>query len=335
MSLKKLNPIVLFAVVLLAAASCKKDKGETLPSLDGLYFDCPYFAAPGQAIRLTPKGVEHPEGGEVGYYWKVTPTMTKNDTTTTYVHRFSDTLQTYTVNCYAFAEGYNGDSFNKDVIVVKGGLDGSLTQTGIKATDKKVTAGGIDYYYDSIAGRDWFRNNLADPASGTPYYNEEITSDVFGRYYSYAEAVKACPEGWRLPCEEDWMALADALGSQVSGKYQPFKGVAAKLLVNASFNEKPILEYWPQVGDVNNESGLGLLPFGYANLGNSDASGKFPNADFEGMFEYAALWTADLVEGEDGMAYFRYIIADQPEMLVGKGDVNTFGASVRCVRDSE
>ena len=33
MSLKKLNPIVLFAVVLLAAASCKKDKGETLPSI--------------------------------------------------------------------------------------------------------------------------------------------------------------------------------------------------------------------------------------------------------------------------------------------------------------
>jgi hypothetical protein len=42
-----------------------------------------------------------------------------------------------------------------------------------------------------------------------------------------------------------------------------------------------------------------------------------------------------MVEGEEGMAYYRYIIADRPEMLIGKGDVNTFGASVRCVRDAE
>lgn len=335
MSLKKLNSIVLFAVVLLAAASCKKDDTETLPSLDGLYFACPRFAAPGQAVTFTPKGVEHPEGGEVGYYWKVTPTMTKSDTTDIYVHWFSDTLQTYTVYGYAFAEGYNGDSFSKDVIVVKSGLDGSLTQTGIQASDKKITVGGIDYYYTTIAGRDWFRNNLANPASGTAYYNEEIVSDIYGRFYSYNEAVNACPEGWRLPDEEDWMALAEALGSPVTSKYQQFKDVTAKLLVNAYFNQDPILEYWPQVGDVNNESGLGLLPFGYANLGNSDASGKFPNADFEGMSEYVALWTADLVEGEEEMAYFRYLITDQPEMMVGKGDVNTFGASVRCVRDSE
>lgn len=335
MSLGKLKSIALFAVILFAAASCKDDETETLPSLTGLYFSCPYFAGPGEAVKMTPKGVTHPEGGEVGYYWRVTPTMSYNDTTDVYVHWFSDTLKTYTVNCYAFAEGYNGDSYSRQVEVVKSGLDGSITQSGIAASDKKITVDGVDYYYVNIGGLDWFRNNLASAGSGTSYLNEDIVSDIFGRYYSYDEAVNACPEGWRLPSEEDWMALADAMGSPASGKYESFSNVAAKLMVNAHFNETALLEYWPQVGDVNNESKLSFMPFGYANLGIKDETGKYPSASFEGMKEYVAVWTSDMVEDEDGMAYFRYIITDQPEMLVGKGDVNTFGASVRCVRDAE
>lgn len=336
MSLRKLNSLLLTAVAVLMAVSCDKDKEtESLPSLSGLYFSCPAFVAPGEAVRMTPEGVEHPEGGEIGYFWKVTPTMKYNDTTDVYVHWFSDTLQTYTVNCYAFAEGYNNTSYSRQVMVVKNGLDGSLTKTDIKAADPKVTVDGIDYYYEKIGDLEWFRNNLASAGSGVSYVNEEIMSDIFGRYYSYNDAVNACPEGWRLPTEEDWMSLAEAIGSSVSEKYQVFEDVAAKLMVNAYFNEIALLEYWPVVGEVTNSSRLSLMPFGYVNLGNRNEEGRFPNAAFDGIYTYTAVWTADKVEGEEDMAYFRYIISNQPEMLVGKGDVNTFGASVRCVRDAQ
>lgn len=336
MSLRKLNSLLFVAVLVIAAASCKKDEEtETLPSLSGLYFDCPSFVAPGQAVRMTPGGVKHPEGGEVGYYWRVTPTMAKYDTTDVYVHWFSDTLQTYKVACYAFAEGYTGTSYNRDVIVVKGGLDGSLTGTGIKSADSKITSGGIDYYYEKIGNLDWFRNNLASVSGGAPYVNEEVTSDIFGRFYSYNEAKTACPEGWRLPTEDDWMSLARDLGSAVENKYEMFGDVASKLFVNAAFNGVDLLEYWPEVGDVDNESRLSLMPFGYSNLGNPTEDGKFPNASFEGFLDYAVYWTADKVDGQEDMAYYRYLISDQPEMYVGQGDVNTFGASVRCVRDAK
>ena len=136
MSLKKLSLLVFAAAMILAVASCKKDdEDKTYPSLSGLYFDCPAFVAPGQVVKMTPKEVEHPEGGKVGYAWKVSPSMSTYDTTDVYVHWFSDTLGTYTVNCYAFAAGYTGTSFSKEVVVVKGGLDGTLTRTGIKASD--------------------------------------------------------------------------------------------------------------------------------------------------------------------------------------------------------
>ena len=336
MSLKKLSLLVFAAAVILAVASCKKDDDDmTYPSLSGLYFDCPAFVAPGQVVKMTPKEVEHPEGGKVGYAWKVSPSMSTYDTTDVYVHWFSDTLGTYTVNCYAFAAGYTGTSFSKEVVVVKGGLDGTLTRTGIKASDKKITVDGTDYYYEKIGGLDWFRNNLASKSSGTPYSNLDVMTDVFGRYYNYDEAMKACPQGWRLPTEEDWLSLASALGSPVSEPYSTFTDVASKLFANVYFNDVQILKYWPEVGDITNSSRLSVVPVGYANLGNVNEDGKFPGASFDGGFEYAVFWTADTVPGEDGMAYFRYLFHTQPDMMVGKGDVNTFGASVRCVRDAK
>ena len=334
MSFRKLNSLIFAVALSLVAVACDDDdEGETLPSLEGLYFDCPAFVAPGQVVRLVPAGVTHPEGEAVGYYWKVTPTMSYNDTTDVFVHWFSDTLQTYTVNCYAFADDYYGDTYSVEVMTLKSGLDGSLKQTGISASDPKVTVGGIDYYYEKIGDREWFRNNLAVTGRGASYDNEEITSDIFGRFYNYEEAMTACPEGWRLPTEEDWMSLADAVGSPVTEKYSVFEDVTAKLLVNAALNGTTILTYWPEVGDVRNSSGLSMIPFGYANLGGKNGDGNYPDAVFDGIFEYAAFWTADKVEGEDGTAYYRYMLTTQPEMMVGKGDVNTFGASVRCVRD--
>lgn len=327
---------MLIAAILAAAVSCKDDdETETYPSLSGLYFDCPSFVAPGQVVRMTPKEVEHPEGGEVGYAWKVSPSMSSYDTTDVFVYWFPDTLKTYTVNCSAYASGYTSATFSREVVVVKGGIDGTLTGREIKSTDKKITVDGTDYYYRKIGGRDWFRINLASKSSGTPYANLDVMTDVFGRYYTYNEAMTACPEGWRLPTEEDWMSLAEALDSPVEQKYATFDNVASKLFVNASFNGVQILQYWPEVGDITNTSGLSVVPVGYANLGNMNEDGKFTSPSFDGSFEYAVFWTADLVPEEDGMAYFRYLFHDQPEMMVGKGDMNTFGASVRCVRDAQ
>ena len=337
MSCRKLSSLMLLAAFVLVMAACKKDdETETMPSLSGLYFDCPSYIAPGQAVRFIPQGVKHPEGGELGIVWKVNPSKTATDTMEVdevYVHWFPDTLKTYTVSCNASAEGYYGTSFSRDVVVVKSGLNKSITGTGIRSTDPKVTVDGVDYYYQKVGNLEWFRNNLAVTTCGTPFVNEEIMSDIYGRYYNYNEAMTACPEGWRLPTEEDWMSLAEAVESPVSVKYDVFENVASKLLANASFNGEKMQEYWPEVGDITNSSKFSALPVGYANLGNLNAAGKYANASFAGALEYAVFWTAD--KYDDEMAYYRYMISGLPSMFAGKGDINTFGASVRCVRDVE
>ena len=352
MSLRKLNPIIWVAIAMIAAASCKKDDDEVSPALNGtLHFNVEEFVSPGYVAKMTPKGLKHPEGKGIGYYWKVTPGMTSADTTRlenglnsqghesdgTFTYWFPDTLGTLNVSCYGFAEGYTSSYASKYVTVVKPGVNGgSITRTGILSMDKHIEVDGIKYYYVTHNGLDWFRNNLANPAYGVPYTNAEAMSEVFGRYYSHAEATKACPEGWRLPTDAEWRELAESINSESKAdEYEVIPAIAADLMVDAEFNSNAMWEYWPEVGEITNSSRLAILPCGYTNLGAQEADGSYPAAKFSGLNEYATFWTADMVGKEQGMAYYRYLITDQPGMQISKGDVNSLGVSVRCVREAE
>lgn len=352
MSLRKLNPIIWVAIAMIAAASCKKDDDEVSPALNGtLHFNVEEFVSPGYVAKMTPKGLKHPEGKGIGYYWKVTPGMTSADTTRlenglnsqghesdgTFTYWFPDTLGTLNVSCYGFAEGYTSSYASKYVTVVKPGVNGgSITRTGILSIDKHIEVDGIKYYYVTHNGLDWFRNNLANPAYGVPYTNAEAMSEVFGRYYSHAEATKACPEGWRLPTDAEWRELAESINSESKAdEYEIIPAIAADLMVDAEFNSNAMWEYWPEVGEITNSSRLAILPCGYTNLGAQEADGSYPAAKFSGLNEYATFWTADMVGNEQGMAYYRYLITDQPGMQISKGDVNSLGVSVRCVREAE
>lgn len=345
MSFRKLFLLVSAVAVL---ASCKKDDDSVVyPSLEGsLSFYVPEFVEPGQVVKMTPKGSSHPEGGQLGYSWKVTPGMTKSDTTRlesglspdgketdgTFTYAFPDSLATYTISAYAFAKGYSGASRTRYATVVKGGMtgDGSITGAGIKADDPKITVDGIDYYYTSIAGLDWFRNNLANPAYGLPYNNDEAMSQVFGRYYSHEEAIKACPEGWRLPTDAEWIAMAKAVNPESTvDESGAITSIAASLMGDVALNQVTMWEYWPKVGTITNSSLLSVIPCGYANLGEM-TDGKYPGATFTGVYEYAAFWTAD--NAGPSMAGYRYLFVEEPQMNAATGDTKTFGASVRCVR---
>lgn len=258
-----------------------------------------------------------------------------------FTHTFSDTLQRYTVYAYAFADGYSGLSNSEYCTVVSGGLQESITNLGFGLNDKTEVIDGRTYYYATVGGNDWMKSNLDFTTAGAPYYNCSAMSDVFGRYYSYEEALTICPEGWTLPSDADWVALGKAAGAaEDTEAYGILEGVASKMMVNAYFNDELMWEYWPNVGNITNETGMSLIPAGYAMLGKKAESAKedpnlefnYPNAIFKGYQEYAAFWTADAVAEETGMAYYRYLISNQPDMMIAKGDMKTFGASVRCIR---
>ena len=347
MKISRLISLFIIAASFMAAVSCKKDEDKpALPSLGGaMTFYAPPFIEPGQTLTMTPSGVVHPKEEGLGYYWRVSPVMDDSDTTRlenglspegqesdgSFTYTFPDSLGVYTVTAYAFAEGYTGKSSNRYVTTVKPGLDGSLTNTNIKSSDAHIIYSGQDYYYIGIGNLEWFRNNLASTTGGAPYSNAEIMTNVFGRFYNYEDALAACPEGWRLPTENDWLELGYALGSSAE-KYGTIKDIAPEMMADAQFNGVTMWAYWPAVGTLTNSSKFSAVPAGYMNLG-SEVDGRYPEANSYGVYEYAAFWTADSVEGDDTMAYYRYIVDSQPDLFISKGDKKNFGASVRCVRD--
>lgn len=348
MKISRLTTYLLIAASVMAVLSCKKDEETTtLPSLEGaLTFYAPEFIEPGQTITMTPKGVVHPDDKGVGYYWNITPAMTSKDTTRlenglspegeesdgSLTFTFPDSLARYTVSCYAFADGYSGLSSSRYVTTIKPGLNGSLSETGIAASDPHITVDGQDYYYTRIGNLDWFRNNIGVRSGGAPYGGADIMSDVFGRFYNHEDAMKVCPEGWRLPTEADWLDLGAALGS-AAGEYGVIGNVSAKLMADAKLNGVTMWAYWPAVGTLTNESLFSAVPAGFLNLGNMTEDGEYPEATSNGVYEYAVFWTAATVEDDAEMAYYRYIVDSQPDLFISKGDKANFGASVRCVRD--
>ncbi len=353
MSFRKLNTLLCMAFTALAVVSCSDDDDDitVAPSLDGsLTFSINKYILQGETVKMTPTGLSHPKDAGIGYKWKVTP----SEKDTTYTTRFEnglsaedkesdgsfiydkfDELTTYTISCTAFANGYSSSYKSASIIVVKPGPDGSLTDTGINAEDQSMEIGGIKYYHTVHDGLDWMRNNLTNNEFGIPYADSDIMNEIFGRFYSYEDAAQACPEGWRLPTDEDWRKLAAGLnGKETAEAYATIPDIASSLMADAKFNQDKMWKYWPSVGDITNMSRLSVLPLGYVNLGTKK-DGKYPTASFQKVYEYATFWvdTPDEVLAE-GMAYYRYLICDEPGMYVGKADARTFGANVRCVRNS-
>jgi uncharacterized protein (TIGR02145 family) len=322
MNLRKF--ILILSAFAVITVSCKDDDDTaTKPSLSGdlRISGLPEFVEPGQTCTLTPTGIKHPDGDPVGYYWKISPTETKYDTTDVKVFTFTDTLQTCTIYCCAYADGYSSSSLTTYATVVKGGKDGSIT--GIEYPEESVDGNN---YYTTVGTQTWSFNNVGVGPEGLGYRESDIMSYVLGRYYSYEEAVNVCGKlgsDWKLPSKEDWEILEAYVSDQIATDPTYGKSVAAALLGDAAFNTITMWEYWPTLGTITNSTGMGIIPTGYANLASKT---------FDGLYSYATFWTSTPAESDENLAYCKYIYCDQPDVFTAKVDKKTFGASVRCIR---
>lgn len=73
--------------------------------------------------------------------------------------------------------------------------------------------------------------NVGDGASC--YDDDEDNCLLKGRWYTYDAALKACPEGYRLPGDEDWKALESYLGmdqSDLDKRYNRNSGTIGNFL---------------------------------------------------------------------------------------------------------
>ena len=331
------------AAAMIAIPSCnKKDKetSSTKEYLSGsLTFTMPEYVLKGEVYDLTPSGVTNPGTGsadDVGYYWSTSwssekdTTKTESDTKSDGTYRLTvpSKVGQFTVSAVAFATNYYTSSNTATFFVVDPALDSTVTGA-YSSKDPVLTdpRNGDTYYTNTFNGKTWMKNNLYYSGSGVSYENSEAMDAIFGRYYTWNEAVNACPEGWHLPSEAEFVEMANALapkGTEFTA-YETFTGIAGDLMVDARFLGTRMWEYWPQV-KITNKAGFSALPLGYA-VDLSD------NPVFTGIDDFAVFWTSDTKEDDEILAYCRYINVKQNDILMGARDKGSFRASVRCVKD--
>lgn len=350
------------AVALSAVSSCKKsDSEKTREYLEGSIRmnGWPSYIEVGDVFSIKISGVRHPkqgtDGHSLGFYYTISSIMDNPDT----VYRTGvnplpvpmdnvpvdvydffglDTLGTFSFVGAVYAE--DGMDYYPAIIttsITTVDVDRSLPQALVDKSlpyfcdEREVELLDMCYNYiecDTLYNPYnvyWMQQNLAYLGSGRGYYNFDIMSRMFGRYYTWEEAQTACPEGWRLPTDQDWADLANVINPgefYVPG--EDFNNIAGALKVDASFNGNRMWEFWPS-SPVTSESTFHALPSGYCNAG--------AELEFKGITDFACFWTADSVDEDN--AYYRYIYTEDDNLKLGVGDKKTLAISVRCVADKQ
>ncbi len=320
----KTGKILLVLTVFAAGlfASCKKnDSTTTYASFSGsarILGNVPKFVRAGDTYTLKTTGISRSDGGDYGIYWYNSIYSDYRDTTKKigqaepYDFEFEvpDTMSTISVRCVYFASGYYTSTASVNAVIVgPRSLKGQSfvpSQGFVDKRDDKV------YHFTKAGGLDWMAENLAYGEKGGVYFDSPVMETVLGRYYTWTDAQNACPEGWRLPTEADWDALCG-----------DGKGVVKDLISKAEFNYEPMWDYWPVVGDASLKHGFEALPAGYATFDGTKYS--FPDES-----ELAVFWTSDEADAKQGV--YKYLHEKNPDLMTGRGDKDSFAASVRCVR---
>ena len=173
----------------------------------------------------------------------------------------------------------------------------------LKMTDSRD---GKVYNIVKIGDQWWMAENLNYQTADTSWYynNSPAYGGIYGRLYTWNSALTACPAGWHLPTEAEWISLRNSLGG-----------------IWAARRLKSVTGWSSPNTGATNSSGFSALPGGY----RYHLDGKF---DQLGL--YGDWWSATENDATSALIYnMSYNSAIISSTSVNKSN----GHSVRCIRD--
>jgi len=161
---------------------------------------------------------------------------------------------------------------------------------------------GKEYRTVKIGELTWMAKNLNFETDSSWCYDDNFLNCLnHGRLYTWDAAMKACPEGWRLPDNDDWKNIT---GDDVDGK---------KLKSTWRWNNNP-----------DGSSGSGTDNYGFSALpgGIRPTNGCFRGAGSTGIW-----WSAFDLGDKAGVRSMH----SSPQKLLDSY-AKDYGLSVRCIR---
>ena len=145
----------------------------------------------------------------------------------------------------------------------------------------------------------WMAENLNyETANSWCYGDKEENCAKYGRLYTWAAAMEACPTGWHLPSQDEWKELIVAVDDNIT-EYTD-ENVAGKVL--------------------KSQTGFSALLAGYREY----------NGNYASILSNAYFWSSSEYYGSN--AYNVYLnFNNEKAYLVSY--LKDFGASVRCLKD--
>ena len=163
---------------------------------------------------------------------------------------------------------------------------------------------GKTYRTVKIGDQVWMAENLNYETEKSYCYNDSVEyCAMYGRFYEWNAAMRACPEGWHLPLLEEFKTLVDALGDSA---------MAGSKLKSTS-------------GWLNDLNGTDDYGFTVLPIGGRSASGKYINKE----------WLADFWSSTESAVEFAYVMHlgayfNTAPLDMDEGKYNAF--SVRCLQ---
>ena len=180
------------------------------------------------------------------------------------------------------------------------------------------------YKFVKIGSQFWMAENLNYTIEGSWCYRDSsVYCEKRGRLYSWRSAKEACPEGWRLPSNEDWAVLRDYVISKSKAGCPYRSSRCAGFKLKKSFG-------WQRAVDT---------PVGSDEFGFSGVPGGMRLADgsFSELNRHSYLWSA--TEADSGRSFVWDLwynangFYESFEQEMGKDGNKNNGFSVRCVKD--
>lgn len=246
--------------------------------------------------------IDESENSPTAFFWDFGDgnTSVEQNPVHTYLSNGSYTVRLIVDNIYG------SDTLTKaDLIVITGGGHGSFTD----ARD------GQSYSTIEIGEQIWFAENLNyDSQDSWWYENSSANGETYGRLYTWNAALTACPQGWHLPSNTEWIELEVFLGMD-----PPVAATDGWRGTDEGYKLKAI-SGWQEGGNGSNSSGFTALPAGYRDL-----YGAFFVLGASGYW-----WTATQINYEK--SYRRVLTYDHDDVLNGGTKLEN-AISVRCLKD--